>query len=330
MILVTGATGHVGNVLARRLVTQGRTVRALVMPGEDCRSLEDLKGIIQHQEGNVLDLTSLEQAMQDVSTVYHLAGLISIVPGAEARMERVNVEGTRNVAQVALRAGVRRMIHTSSIHAFRRVPHGVTLDESVPFDPNNAAGAYDRTKARGTLAVLEMARQGLDVVVVCPTGIIGPYDFGESEMGRTMVGFAQPGLHFLIEGAFDFVDVRDVVQGLILAGQQGRRGETYILAGTHVRLAHLHTLVQSWAGIRSPLVTLPLSLARWAAGIAEAFYRLTRSKPRFTRYAIETLQDNSLCSHAKAQRELGYVPRSLRVTVADTLAWWGIKRDRPG
>ena len=111
-----------------------------------------------------------------LGVVYHLAGVISILPGDEEKMRRVNVDGVRNVARAALGAGVGRLVHASSVHAFRRLPHGVTVDESVPFAPDSPAGAYDRTKAEGTLAVLDEVEQGLDAVIACPSGIIGPYD----------------------------------------------------------------------------------------------------------------------------------------------------------
>jgi dihydroflavonol-4-reductase len=231
LILVTGATGHVGNVLVRELLARRNNVRALILPGEKRESIEELP--IEKVEGNVLDPASLERAMQGVEIVYHLAGIISIVPGAEARMRKVNVEGVRNVARAALTAGVRRMVHVSSIHAFKRLPLGSIVDEEAPLAPDSPAGAYDRTKAEGTLALLEVVRDGLDAVIACPTGIIGPHDYLRSEMGQTILSYTRKKLHFLVDGAYDFVDVRDVAHGLILTCEKGRRGELYILSGSN-------------------------------------------------------------------------------------------------
>lgn len=321
MILVTGATGHVGNVLVRELLSQGKRVRAMVLPGEDRSSIQGLE--VERVEGNVLDPASLDQAMAGVEVVYHLAGIISILPGAEGIMRRVNVEGVHNVANAALKAGVKRMVHTSSIHAFKRVPHGVTVDETVPLAPDSPAGAYDRTKAEGTLAVLQAVQGGLDAVILCPTGIIGPYDYLKSEMGQTIVDFTKEKLHFLVDGAYDFVDVRDVAKGLTLACEKGRTGEVYILSGAHVKLMQLRETVQEIAGVRSPAVIVPFGPARLLANLMERFYRLTKSTPRFTSYALRTVRDNSVFSCAKAQSELGHTPRPLRETIADTIAWWG-------
>jgi dihydroflavonol-4-reductase len=327
MVLVTGATGHVGNVLVRELLSRGQRVRAMILPGEGRASLQGLD--VEFVEGDVRDPTTLERALAGVETVYHLAGVISIMPGAEELMRQVNVQGVRNVVQAALRAGVRRLVHTSSVHAFQHVPPGVTVDERVPFAPQSPSGAYDRTKAAGTLAVLQAVRQGLDAVIVCPSGIIGPHDYAGSGMGRTILGFSRAKLHFLVDGAYDFVDVRDVARGLILAGERGRTGETYILSGTRAKMTVLRSVVQEVTGARSPAVLLPFGLARFVAGLAEAFYRLTHSPPRFTRYALRTVRDNALFCHAKARRELGYSPRPLRETIEDTLAWWGQSRSNP-
>jgi dihydroflavonol-4-reductase len=320
VILVTGATGHLGNVLTRELLSRGERVRALVLPGEDAASIRGLD--VERVTGNVLDPATLDRALVGVEMVYHLAGIISILPGDEQRMRRVNVEGVRNVAHAALKAGVRRLVHTSSIHAFQRVPHGVTVDETIPFAPASPAGAYDRTKAEGTLAVLQAVEQGLDGVIACPTGVIGPYDYLSSEMGQTILDFTRKKLHLLVDGAYDFVDVRDVARGLTLAGEKGRRGEAYILAGAHIKLVQIRKIVQELVGIRFPALIVPFGLAGFVARCMERFYRLTKSTPRFTSYALRTLRDNSRFSCAKAQRQLGYRPRPLRKSLADTIAWW--------
>ncbi len=319
MILVTGATGHVGNVLVRELLAQEQQVRAMTLPNDNCASLEGLD--VERVTGNVLDSASLDRAMDNVDVVYHLAGIISILPGAEALMRKVNVDGVRNTAQAALRAGVRRMVHISSIHAFRRMPHGVCIDEHVPFAPDSPVGTYDRTKAEGTLAVLETVEQGLDAVIACPTGVIGPYDYLDSEMGNVIRNFAQKRLHFLVEGAYDFVDVRDVARGLTLAAEKGRAGETYILSGARIEIAQIKQVVQEFAGIRTPHIVAPMWVAELVARIAEPFYRLTHAIPKFTHYSLRTVQDNCNFSHAKAQMELGYTPRPLRESIADVLGW---------
>ena len=320
MILVTGAAGHVGNVLVRELLSRGHRVRAMIMPGEEISSLDNLD--IELVEANVLDPLSVENAMRDVECVYHLAGIISILPGEEKLMEQVNVTGVRNVAEAALKMGVKRMIHTSSIHAFKRMPHGIVVDEKSPVAADSPPGTYDRTKAEGTLEVLSAVERGLDAVIVCPTGVIGPYDFRKSEMGQTILGFANDSIHFLVDGAYDFIDVRDVATGLISASENGKMGEMYILSGVRILVREIGQIVQELVDNRGPSITLPFHLASIAARFAEPFYRIAKKVPKFTRYSLKTIRDNSIFSHEKATRELGHRPRPLRDTIADTLEWW--------
>jgi len=319
MILVTGAAGHIGNVLVRELLSVGRKVRTLILPGEDISSLKDLK--IEIAEGNVLDSESLNDALKGIEIVFHLAGVISIMPGENEWMQRVNVEGTKNVLKAAQENGVSRFVYTSSIHALSRSWIG-KIDEDVPFDPDNMAGGYDRTKAAASLAVLEAVKNGLDAVIVCPTGVIGPHDYRGSEMGDLVQSWFKKKLHLLVKGAYDFVDVRDVAHGHILACDRGRTGEVYILSGWQIKVFELKKLVQDTLGRKIITLTIPNPLAKFAAGFMPLFYRLTNKTPKFTKYSLETLHSNSDVSNQKARRELGFNPRKLTITIKDTVAWF--------
>lgn len=320
MILVTGATGHIGNVLIRKLLEQGEKVRALVWRGEEPMPIKDLD--TEQVEGDVLDPASLESAMRGVESVYHLAGIISIMPGRNPLVWKVNVEGTRNVLDAARRAGIRRLVYTSSIHAIARAPHGVTMDESLGFDQNNPYGEYDRSKAAASLEVQKAATAGLDAVIVCPTGVIGPYDFRGSEMGEVIRSASEARTMFYVEGAYDFVDVRDVADGLIAAHAHGRRGESYILSGQKLSVRYLLETVREVTGKAFASFKMPFSLAEFAAKFTPYYYRWSKAKPRFTPYSLEVLQSNSNISHAKAARELGYQSRPAIETIADTVRWF--------
>ena len=320
MNLVTGGAGHLGNVLVRELLDRGETVRVLVLPGEDTRSLEGLP--IELIEGDVLDHESLLRAMQGVEVVFHLAALVSITEDKAYLLEAVNVDGTKNVIEAAKQSGIKKLVYTSSIHALERPPKGVSITEQCAFDPENPAGPYDRTKAKASLLVKCAADEGLDTCIVCPTGVIGPYDYRRSEMGELILSFMQKKVNVLVDGAFDFVDVRDVAQGQILARDNGKPGETYILGGERIELTFLHKLVKKLTGKSIKPVTFPLPIAMIVAPMAELYYKLTKKKPRFTRYSIETVASNSDISSDKAKKELGYMPRSLVKSVVDTVGWW--------
>jgi dihydroflavonol-4-reductase len=320
LVLVTGATGHVGNTLVRELLAQNKNVRAMVMPGEDISALKELT--VEIVVGDVLHTETLMPVFEGVEDVYHLAGIISIMPGPDELMRKVNVTGTRNVIAAAKQAGIRRLVYTSSIHALGRPPEGVTIDETLPFDPFCPAGDYDRTKAEATLSVLEAVKDGLNAVIVCPTGIIGPHDYRRSEMGLLLSGWIRSRFALLVDGVFNFVDVRDIARGHILACEKGRTGEAYILGGERVSLARLWVLVREAAGNYSQTVIIPFRLAAFAARAAAVWYRLSRTRGRFTPYSLKTVNDNSEISFSKAKQELGYDPRPLSETIRDTVQWW--------
>lgn len=319
-ILVTGATGHIGNVLVRKLLERGEKVRALILPGEDASALEGVP--TETVEGDVLDSSSLWQAFSGVKGVFHLAGVISILPGENPLVRRVNVEGTINVLKAAAQAGVERLVYTSSIHALARIPHGEVVDENAPFDPRNPYGTYDQSKAQATLEVQKAAQAGLNAVIACPTGVIGPFDFRGSLMGSVIRSAAERRLTPYIDGAYDFVDVRDVADGLIAASEKGRAGQAYILSGQRISVRYLLETVREITGKGFPRFRVPLFLAEFAAHFTPAYYRLTKSSPRFTPYSLEVLQSNSQISHEKASRELGYRPRPLYESIRDAVQWF--------
>lgn len=320
MNLITGATGHIGNVLVRMLLERGDRVRAMIMPGEDPSPLSGLD--VEIVEADVLDYQSLLKAFDHVQVVYHLAGIISILPGKEQMVQVVNVIGTRNVIQAAQEAGVGRLVYTSSIHALQRVPHGITIDETIPFDTEHAISSYDSSKASASMEVLNAVSQGMDAVIVCPTGVIGPYDFRRSEMGQLILDCVEQKPMLYVDGAYDFVDVRDVAEGLILASQKGRCGESYILSGERIEVLDIIHIVQEVLDKRLFSLKIPMRLARLVANIMPLYYRLTRVKPRFTSYSLATITSNSFISHAKARLELGYHPRPLRESLSDTVSWF--------
>lgn len=320
MNLVTGATGHIGNVLVRALLDRGERVRALILPGEDTTPVEGLD--IEKVEGDVLDFPALQAALRGVEHVFHLAGMISILPGRNPLLQLVNVVGTRNVIHAARNAGTRRLVYTSSIHALSRVPHGVKIDEQVPFDPDHAISAYDQSKAQASQEVQRAVGEGLDAVLVCPTGVIGPYDYRHSEMGQLIYDCARQKPQFYVDGAYDFVDVRDVAQGMIAARDRGKTGETYILSGELISVRGLLETVWKVTGQRFLRLRVPLALAHFAAHFTPLYYRLAHARPRLTPYSLATLASNADISHAKAQRELGFSPRPISEALADTVRWF--------
>jgi len=320
MIVITGATGHLGNVLVRELLTRGEEVQLIIPPFEDTTSIEGLKA--EKVEGDVRNLDSLIQAFKGADVVYHLAGIVSILPGRAELLYQVNVMGTHNTVEACLKSAVPRLVYTSSVHAIAEPPLGTAIDETLPFDPDRAGGEYGRSKAEATLEVLEGVKKGLDAVVVCPTGVIGHYDFKPSEMGQLFIDFTKNRLKAYIDGAYDFVDVRDVAIGHILACEKGRTGESYILSGERISMAALMLMLEEVTGVSMPRLKIPIRLAEIIATFTPLYYGLTKAKPRFTKYSIRTLTSNFLVRQIKSRRELGYSPRPIRESIVDTIQWF--------
>ncbi|HRC53984.1 MAG TPA: SDR family oxidoreductase [Bacillota bacterium] len=320
MILVTGAPGHLGNNLVRALLENGETVRCLVLPGE---RLDSLKGLdIEIVEGDVRDIDSLYRAFDGAEIVYHLASVISLLPGYSDILEEVNVKGARNVAEACLRTGVRRLVYTSSIHVLVESSSDEVIDESSPCDPKRVSMAYSKSKARGTLEVLEVISKGLDGVVTLPTGIIGPYDYKPSETGRMIIDYVAGRILVRISGGYDFVDVRDVAKGHILAAEKGKTGDKYILSGEWISMDDVMKEISAITNVPVPRFQLPVGLASAVAYALTLYSVVTGAKVLMNRDSISTLRSNSLVSCDKAKRELGYSPRPIRETIRDTVRWF--------
>jgi len=319
MVVVTGATGHIGSYLVRMLLENGEAVRALVPPFEDSAVLEGLG--LEIAQGDILDPDSLTRAFEGAEEVYHLAGMISISRKDKEKVHLVNVVGTRNVCDACLRTGVRRLVYTSSIHAMVEPPHGVTFDESSSYDPKLAPGLYGSAKAAAALEVLAAVDRGLDAVIVCPTGVIGPGDSKPSQMGQMFIDVAEGRLRVCLDGAYDFVDIRDVAKGHILACKKGRKGESYILSGERLTVTEIMQTLEEVSGVKAPTCRLPMWLAQAVAPLTPVYYFLTRTEPIFTSDSIYVLTSNSDISSNKARRELGYSPRPLHESIADAVRW---------
>ncbi|WP_455382062.1 NAD-dependent epimerase/dehydratase family protein [Salinispira pacifica] len=321
MIAVTGATGHLGHVLVRRLVERGDQVRIVTRSTSEMAGFEDLP--VERVNADLCDGTALRTAFDGADIVYHSAAKISIGADDHSELHRVNVEGTRCVIDAVRKAHVRRLVDVSSIEAFPLTIGPYPVTEELGVDPEHTVMEYGRTKALGTRFILEETQNGLDAVVACPTAFIGPPDYRLSPMGRLVLDFARGRLPAYVDGGFDFADVRDIADGVILAGEKGRSGEAYLLSGQFVTIPELMELLASLSGRRNPLLCLPTRMVASLMGPVEVYYRLFRRPPRFTRDSLHILSYGITVDSSKARKELGYQSRPLETTLSDLLAWYG-------
>jgi dihydroflavonol-4-reductase len=316
-VVVTGATGHVGNTLVRALVERGTAVRAVIY-GSDERALRGLP--VERVHADTRDAAAVRRAVSGADIVYHLAAVISIDEAGDRLVRAVNVDGTRNVARACLSEGVRRLVHMSSVHALAAEHTTGPIDETCPLIDGVAALAYDRSKADGERAVLEAVESGLDAVIVSPAAVLGPNDYGPSLLAESVLALLRS--PFASEGAYNWVDVRDVVAGTLAAAERGRRGERYLLSGERLSVRALAELLAERGGGRRPLATVPVRALAWALPWVTAYARLTKRRPLYTAHALRILVSPCDFVHHKARRELGFVPRPLAETVVDALRFY--------
>jgi dihydroflavonol-4-reductase len=324
---VTGATGHLGNVLVRELLRRGKRVKALVQPDDDCRALAGLD--VDVTRGDVLRPETLVPAFAGAELVFHLAGVVSISSLDVARVRSVNVEGTRNVVDASRRAGVRRLVYTSSVHAFTEPAKGGVLSESSGYDPALAPGDYGKAKAAASRIVLEAVRGGLDAVIVNPVAVLGPYDYRLSEMGELIRMYARQAVPAGVDGRYDFVDVRDVATGHLLAAERGRTGESYLLSGARMTVREVMRILAEESGRRPPAFFLPLRVAAGIAAFAPVFEKLTGRRALLTPYSVHTISIDFEIRDGKAREELGYASIPVERSLRDAWAWMKTDPESP-
>lgn len=318
-IALTGASGRIGNVVARRLLAAGHRLR--VLQRRDKPSLAGLP--LEIVSGHLLDRPSLEALAEGCEALIHLAGLISVHGDRGGEVVRINVEGTRQVLEASLARGLRRVIVFSSVQAFSPPPAGRALDESAPLALQSAM-AYNRAKAESLLLAQRFAAEHpLEVLTLCPTGVLGPYDYEPSLSGRMLIDFHRGRIPLLTPGGADWVDVRDVADAALAALDGGQNGAAYLLGGRYASIGELAATIGRVTGRRVPRLVAPEWLLRTALPFMGAWARLSGTPARFTREMLDTLREHpKAVSTEKARRELGYSPRPLEDTLADAFEWF--------
>lgn len=318
--LVTGARGHLGGTLVRLLERSGGEVRGLKLPGEEGEDRER----VTYFSSDVRDKDSLRPLFQGVAgreaVVFHTAAIVDISGEVTPQMYDVNVNGTKNVLALCREYGVRRLVYVSSVHAIPEKGSSSVLREVDRFSPQMVTGGYAKTKAEATQAVLDAAAQGLDAVVVHPSGILGPFDGPGNHMVQLVKEYVAGKLPACVKGGYDFVDVRDVAAGCLAAAEKGRKGECYILSNRHYEIKEVLAMARKLChGRRLPV--LPMWMAQAAQPLLGFVAKVRKQRPLYTKYSLYTLRSNDKFDHGKATAELGYRPRDLRQTVRDTVRW---------
>ncbi len=315
--VVTGAGGFLGSVLVRELVARGRSVRAIIR--SNAKALEELD--IEIVTADIRDSSSIDRALAGAESVFHLASVISLSGDRSGSVSATNIDGARNVAEAALKNGVKRFIHCSSIHVFDLKDHGKTINENT-IRVTTDSPVYDRTKYAGEIAVRNLIKMGLPAVVIHPTGVIGPGDHRPSRMGQVLIDLSSKKLPALISGGFNWVDVRDVCVGALAAEEFGRIGESYILSGQWHSTRQLATFGEEITGTPPPNFDLPMWLAQGIAPIGSLLGNISSNEYRLNSDTVSALKAARKISSAKAETELGFKSRPIRNSVHDAYKWF--------
>jgi dihydroflavonol-4-reductase len=303
LAILSGATGFIGSAVVRQLLAAGRNVRALVEPGANTVNLDELD--VERVSVDVCDHDGMVRALSGGSVYFHLAAIYKVWLPDPSIIYRVNLEGTTASLLAAQRAGVERVIYTSSIAAVGLREDGQPSDESVPFNLYDIANDYILTKYLSERIAMRFAESGAPIVVVNPAFPFGERDLAPTPTGKIILQLLRSELPVTTPGGFCAVDVEDVAAAHLAAETKGRIGERYILGNHNISFSDFTKLVGERAGIKTPSVQVPAAIGRAAAAGFEAWSRhVSHEEPRATVKSMHYLQRGAYFDGSKARTEL--------------------------
>jgi len=321
LCLVTGASGFIGGHVTRLLLEEGARVRILVRKTSRTTFLDSLG--VEKFFGDTSNISSLQKAIDGVESLFHIAGLVAFGRNDAAELRKVNVQGVRNVLGAAQDAKVKRVVLTSSVAAIGGSPHGKVRDETSVWDTETFHNAYARSKHDGEMEAMKLYREGLPLVVVNPSFVVGSPDYGPSVGGKFLLAYLRKKMRAYVEIGFNCVDVKDVARGHLLAAVKGRLGERYIFSNENKTLIEYFRLLEKCSGIKAPHFRIPYSLAYGGAAFIEGIgHFLLRKDFPINREQVRNSRIDSFFSHDKASRELGFQPRPLEETFSEAVRWF--------
>jgi nucleoside-diphosphate-sugar epimerase len=316
-VLVTGGSGFIGRHLVSALVEQGRQVRVL-----DVHSPVDALSGVQYIKGSVLDQPVVNEALNDVDEVHHLAGLPGMWLPNKGDFDTVNHRGTEIVIAAARKRGVARMLHCSTESIlFRSSPSDAVADHTL-LTADDMPGPYTRSKMLADQLAQQAAATGFPLVIGCPTMPIGPHDHNLTPPVAMLRYFLRGRLQLYLDFIVNFVDVRDVATGLILAMERGQTGHRYILGSESIPLKKVLQMMTDMSGRRHLHIPVPGAVAEKVTAVLEFMAdHVTHRPPTGTSEGVRIALRATTLSIDKARRELGYTPRPIEPALRETIAY---------
>jgi dihydroflavonol-4-reductase len=330
MFLVTGAAGFLGSEIVRQLLLAGERVRALILPGDPLGRL--LPAQAEQVSGDLLNAGDMERffdlAPGTQARVIHCASMITMSMKPQEMVYRVNVRGTQELAARCMARGV-PLVYVGSVHAIPELPHGRVMSEPEAVDPNLVVGYYAKTKAMAARGVMQARQaQGLRASVVYPAGLSGPGDEGRGNLTQLFLDYLDGSIPFGVKGGYNFADVRDVAAAIVTLARGDNLGRDYVLSGEYISIMDILSVFHQVSGGRRIIARVPLWLARAALPLMSLAYKIRGVKPVFSAYSLYTINANSHFDASRARQELGYAPRPIRETLADTARWLMARREQ--
>jgi len=319
-VLVTGATGFVGANVARLLLAEGHRVRVLARPLSSLKALETCP--VEVLRGDILEPESVRSAVNGCGLVFHVAADYRLWAADPGEIHRTNVDGTRNVLEACARAGVERVVYTSSVGTLGLPKDGGLGTETTPVSLADMIGAYKRSKFLAERVAEEFAARGLGVVIVNPTNPIGPWEVKPTPTGQMIVDYLLGRMFGTLDTGLNLIHVADVARGHLLAALRGRAGEKYILGCENYSLSEIFRTLEGITGIRAPRVRLPHALIALVALANEGLARATGRPPRVPVAGVRMARKRMHFSAEKAIRELGLPQTSAAQALRDAVDWF--------
>ena len=315
--LVTGATGFLGWHVTRQLLDRGDSVRVLVRDPKRLRELDGVEAV----RGDLRDAESLSKAVQGCALVFHVAADYRLWSRDPNELYRSNVQGTRNVLNEARRAGVERVVYTSTVGCIG-VPEKGVGNENNPVSLDDMVGTYKRSKFLAEKVALEFAANGFPVVIVNPTAPIGDHDFKPTPTGRIVVDYLRRRMPAFMDTGLNVVDARDTAHGHLLACERGKAGERYILGCENMTLRQIFAVLERISGVKAPTVEIPYAAALLAGYFSTAWARVSGSEPRAPLEGVRMAKKKMFVTHEKARRELGFDPGPAEDALKRAAGWF--------
>jgi len=323
---VTGASGFVGSNLVHELAAQGHSVKALLRPGCDTRALDDVQ--FEYVEGDLSSRAALADALRGCDWCFHVAASYALWLKDYAPMYAANVEGTRHILQAAADAGCSRIVYTSTVGCI-----GLPKEEFGQVTPTNEqcfasleqmSNHYKRSKWQAEQVALDFARQGLPIIIVNPTAPIGPRDVKPTPTGKVILDYLNGDMPGYVDTGLNWVHVRDVCAGHILAAERGRLGERYILghADGNWTLRQAFDILQEITGIAAPKLKVPYALALGTAYVNEALSKITGHPPKAPVGGVKMAKYKMFFDPSKAIQELGLPQTPPKQALHDAIVWF--------